>query len=787
MHSKGALPAALRSRPAVAAAVAATALGLAGAAVPLLEVPGLDLGLAAALLSSLVVAPVLGIAAARRALRAAGRETPGGALGPTLRASGATAAVALLLVAWTLAVAAVRAATTTRCGPLAAWWLFVLVAAPSALLASAVAVAATAVARGRRGRAAALYAAVVLASAAVTALEAYLGPAAAAYDHLLGVWPGPIYDEALAVDARLALFRAGTLGWSAAALAAGVLATRTRGARAGPAVALAAGISAALLARLAGGGAPTRADLAAALGAVREGPRCVVHLAAERGAADAERALRDCEYDAEAIARALGLARAPRVTVWIYRSPDEKRRLVGAGETSFTKPWLAEVHLHDQGVPHPLLRHELVHALASAAAPGPLRVPARAAVLVDAGLVEGLAVALDVPADGHGVHEWARAMRDLGRLPPVEALLAAGGFLRAPPSRAYVAAGSFVRFLLETRGAAAVLASYRLDDVARGTGAPLPALEAAWQRHLDGVVVPPALARAAEARFERGSLFARRCAREIAALERDAAAAAARGRPAEAERALRRASALSGGDPAPLRAAADAWRAADDLGRAEAIAREAIAVAGAAGGRSALRGALLAALGDLRLRAGDPGAAAARYREALALAPGAAEARALRARLAAAGDAALGAAIAPWLLGVGDPAVAASRLAGSDRGLARYLLARARLSRRAPALALTGMSSIDPAALPDASFALELERMRADALCRVGRWPEGVAAWRAVAARASDDGAREAADDAARRCAFEGETYAVPTRWDGDELAGAASPGPARSGAPAPP
>ncbi len=216
-------------------------------------------------------------------------------------------------------------------------------------------------------------------------MPCWTGPAASAHDHLLGVWPGPLYDEAIAADRRLVLFRAGTLAWTAGALAtASLVARRRAGARLGaPAVGLAAALSAALLARAAGGGTATRSEIAAALGGVREGPRCVVHLARERSASEAERVLRDCEYDAYAVSRALDLSRPPRATVWLYRSAQEKQRLVGAGHTSFTKPWLAEIHLNEEGVPHPVLRHELVHALASAAAGGPLHVPARAGLAVD--------------------------------------------------------------------------------------------------------------------------------------------------------------------------------------------------------------------------------------------------------------------------------------------------------------------------------------------------------------------------------------------------------------------
>lgn len=761
------LPLLLRSRLALGAAIALVALALAGGALPLLEVPGYELGLAAALASAFFLGPSLGIAAARLELAYQGPHPP-----RVLRSFISAAGTLTALLALLLATSSVRAALATPCRALASVPLFAMAALPSGLLAASLGVGTGILARGRRLRAALLYALVALASLAGTLLAAYDGPAASAYDHLLGFWPGPLYDEAIPVDARLVLFRAGTLAWTAASLAAAALAVRWRsGARwRAPAAGLAAAAAAAFLARSAGGGTPTRREIAEALGGLREGPRCVLHLARERSQADAARALRDCEYDADAVAAALGLSRPPRATVWLYRNAEEKRRLVGAGRTSFTKPWLAEIHLNDEGVPHPVLRHELAHALASAAADGLLRVPARAGLLVNVGLVEGLAVAVEGPSGPFGIHGLARAMRDQGRLPPLASLLGAGGFFGAAPARAYTASGSFLRFLLDRYGPAPVLAAYRGGDVGSAFGRPLAELDAEWQRFLDGVSVPPALAAAAEARFERASLFARVCAREVAGLERESARAAAAGRAPAAEALLRRASALSGGDPSWLRPAAEAWRAAGELSRAEAILREALARAQVAGGRRALQATLLGALGDLSLHRGDAAGAAGaaeRYRAALALGTEGPEARALRAKLAAAGDAKLRAEVGPWLLGLGDPALALARLARSDAGLARYLLARASLARGAPARALADLGPLDDGAL-DPALGREARRMTAEALCLVGRWDAGIAAWNAFAASATEDGAREQAEDAARRCAFERDSYGEPVTWDGD-------------------
>ena len=99
-----------------------------------------------------------------------------------------------------------------------------------------------------------------------------------------------------------------------------------------------------------------------------------------------------------------------------------------------------------------MLRHEIVHAVASVLAPGPLRLPARAAPRPDLALVEGLAVALESPRSGFTVHQWSRAARDLGFLPDLGRILGPAGLLVQAPARAYTAAGSFLAYLLQRYG-----------------------------------------------------------------------------------------------------------------------------------------------------------------------------------------------------------------------------------------------------------------------------------------------------------------------------------------------
>jgi hypothetical protein len=730
-------------------AVALVALGFAAGGLPLLDAPGYELAEASALAAALL-APFVGIAAARLEL---GQPSPS-PLAAWAASSLAVGALVLLFAAGATARAALGPCTAL--GPAAGF--LPLLALPSVLLGSALAVAVGIVARGRRALAGVLYAVAALASLAATLHAAWRGPAAFAFDPLLGAWPGPIYDEALVPDLRTALFAAAAAAEAVAVAAVAEAFVRAERRGLGPAAraaavalvalgALAAARAALEAFRLSG----SRAAVTAALGAQRDGPRCTLHLPAEKGAAAAAALLAECEFQLADLSAALGIA-PPRVTAYVYRSAEEKRRLVGAASTEYAKPWLKEIHLVDAPLPHPLLRHELVHAVAADVAGRPLGVPARALVLVSAGLVEGLAAALETPRGRLTVHEWSRAAKELGLLPDVAAIVGPAGFYAEPPARAYAAAGSFLAFVLERHGAGTVREAYRSGDLAAAAGVPLASLAGEWRRFLDGVDLAPELVEAARARLERRSIFGRRCAREVAALGARAAAAAAAGRAAEACALHERAAARSGG-AASLQAAGDVRAGAGDLdgaGRSYAAAR-----AAAAPGDRALRGALAAAEGDLAWRRGDLAAARAGWGEALAALPDRAESRLLEAKLVAAGDPVLGPAARPLLLGDRDPAVALARVARVRHPLAAYLVGRALATRGEAAAAVPELERAAAGALPP-TLGVEALLLLGDARCASGARDAGAATLRPLAAAAPSAADRARAEESLRRCAFGG-------------------------------
>ncbi|HZH03115.1 MAG TPA: hypothetical protein VEY30_04965, partial [Myxococcaceae bacterium] len=213
----------LRNPVAALAVLVLAGGGSALTAVPLFGVPGFELGEATATAVGLLGGAV-GIAAAflerrliqsrdprpRSALR---RDGPGGA---AVTAFGAALCLLLAALAVPFAAAVGRALVTSDCSPFTHAAFYPLLALPSAVLAAAAGVFCGFAVRS--GWAAALlYASLVVLSVGWTAWPLVFGPQAHAFNHFLGYWPGPLYDEALRIRPALNWFRLQTL------LAAGFL------------------------------------------------------------------------------------------------------------------------------------------------------------------------------------------------------------------------------------------------------------------------------------------------------------------------------------------------------------------------------------------------------------------------------------------------------------------------------------------------------------------------------------------------------------------------------------
>jgi len=372
---------------------------------------------------------------------------------------------------------------------------------------------------------------------AISVVRFYGSPMVFGYDPFFGYFSGALYDTVVDVRAELWTYRAGTLATlTGGALLASALLRTTEGKlvlrplRGNPPaiVRLVLGVAAMVtsVALCAEGPAlghwQTAASIAAALGGRASGPRCDVVYPDSLLADQAALLVRDCEQELAADERRLGTHLDGRLTAFVFQNADEKRRLMGAADTSIAKPWRREVYVQMSGFPHPILGHEVAHVVSGSFGHGPFRIAGGlGGLLPNPGLIEGTAVATSPDDDELTDEQWARAMLDLGILPSIRELFSLS-FLGENSAKSYTVAGAFVTWVLDRWGTEVLRAWYVGGSIEGLTGASWASLEEQFRVALRELAMPAEATSYAKAKFERPSVWARRCPHVVDALDRRA-------------------------------------------------------------------------------------------------------------------------------------------------------------------------------------------------------------------------------------------------------------------------
>jgi hypothetical protein len=588
-------------------------------------------------------------------------------------------------------------------------------------------------------------------SALVSGLRFLTSPMVFAFDPFVGFFSGTLYDTVIDGPERLVSYRLGSLAsWGAAlGVAAHLGAPRWRGWLSALTL---ASLAASLAVTIRGpelGHYQTAATTREALGGLRKGAFCeVVHPSAMRPR-EVDLFLRDCEQQLAAVSTFLGLERRP-VTAFLFADAAQKRRLMGAADTYIAKPWRREVYVQASGYPHPVLGHELAHVVAGQAARGPFKVAGSlGGVLPDPGLVEGIAVAASPEEDELSPEQWSRAMLDLKLLPPLSSLFSLG-FYGHQSGRAYTVAGAFVAWVRLRHGAGALRRWYGGEALPAVTGRGWAALEREFHEHLRTLSLPERALAIARARFDRPSVFQRRCPHEIDARKRDVVALLGAGELAGARRNLDEIAALAPRDPsaALLRATCS-----ERAGEPERAAEQLRVVAEDAGASRTFVDRAEERLGDLALQRGAADEAAGRYEALMGRVLDEDLLRTLEIKLLAARSEAARPAVVALLLGVPgrgpDLAFAAEELArwaerAPEDGIPLYLLGRNALLRGYPERAAEQLDQALARRIALPRVAREAARQRVIAGCivqdEVGV-ARGLAAWEAAGAPGGNRGA----------------------------------------------
>ena len=192
----------------------------------------------------------------------------------------------------------------------------------------------------------------------------------------------------------------------------------------------------------------------------------------------AEIIARDAVFDIYEIKKALGLGDIPVIKIFAYENSSQKKLLFGGGDTDITDVWTPSVHIELRRSPHPTLRHELVHAVASFASWHGLGFHPNMI------LTEGLAMAIAPMDQELEMDKVAASLLRSGRLKSIESLISPTGFWSESGARSYIAAGSLIQWIQKKFGRSAVGKIYSGQNAELVTGTSMQLLLTQWREEV---------------------------------------------------------------------------------------------------------------------------------------------------------------------------------------------------------------------------------------------------------------------------------------------------------------
>jgi tetratricopeptide (TPR) repeat protein len=565
----------------------------------------------------------------------------------------------------------------------------------------------------------------------------YSTPAIFAFDPFFGFFSGTLYDTVVEATVPLLTYRLGSV---LTLLAAGILAAHLAHGEEGmpilrslrrPGMPLLGALcaTASLMLVLEGwrlGHWQTAATIERDLGARIAGARCDVVYPRAMRIEEARLFARDCDEELPAIEKYFEIPPTGRVTAFLFRNSADKRRLMGAGDTFIAKPWRHEVYLQAAGYPHPVLGHELAHVVAGSFAPGPFHIAGRwKGVKANPGLIEGLAVAAAPDEDALTPAEWSHAMLELKLLPSVASLFSFD-FLGENASKSYTVAGAFVRFIKANYGTATLRSWYAGEALPALTKSSWEELEAKWRAEVALIKLPDAAQAIARARFDRPSVWGRKCPHTVDLFRKEAEHAQERGDYIQARRTYDDLLKLDPHDDGAKLAVAGCLLRRGEVDEARKVLAAILADEGAT--RIAQNRAL-AQLADLDLEGGDYDRASQRYAQLASRSLDEDSLRTIEVKANALGDPRARRAIAAYLVGPperGVDAMTAGALLGSwaaedpSDGLPEYLLGKDLANRALYADAAERLDRALAKRLPPGRVLREALRQRVIVACALG-------------------------------------------------------------------
>ncbi len=421
-----------------------------------------------------------------------------------------------LMVSFTLVIGAVQALVGTNCDPWEGVLYFAIFAGGSIPWVAGVCVAVQAAVH-TPWRRLVLAHALLLLSVARAIWWLYSEPAIQVYEPFVGWFAGSIYDEALSSMLPHVLYRVWTTALATlVVLVLDGVTTPRRFRLRWIALSLVVVVSI-WSARGTLGLERSRGWIQAHLGGHVQTAHFDIYFDA---ATTSDEQLRQLVYDHEARYRELraffNTEPTSRLSSFVYASREQKGQMMGGRNTLVAKIWLSEMHIVWDAPGDSMLAHEMAHLFLRGDGSGPLMLSSRWRLLPVMAMVEGAAGAAEWSSRDLDEHAWSAAMLRLDLGESIAELLGPTGFWGAPSGRAYTLTSSFSRWLVSEYGADRFRQAYGDGAFAEVYGVPLAELESRWRAFLAEYPLEPDMLALAEYRFDRPTLFGRRCARQAA-------------------------------------------------------------------------------------------------------------------------------------------------------------------------------------------------------------------------------------------------------------------------------
>ncbi len=341
--------------------------------------------------------------------------------------------------------------------------------------------------------------------------EFYFNPQIYFYNIVIGFYPGTIYDEDIALDGKLLLYRFINIFFISSLLILIIkLSNRKKKTR------ILFNITTIVLIIILVSLKPylsfasTTESIQNKLQGKAISPNYIMSYDATIKNHKKQLILLEHEYFFHFLKKEIQLEPNKKINTFIFKDGNQKRKLFGTKSANVAKPWSYQIFL-DQYTDPSTIKHELVHIFASEIGSTTLKI----ASSFNFALLEGYATAIENDASGNDIDYLAYIGVKNDYKVDIPNLFSKLNFFSNAPTLSYIYAGSFLKFLIHEYGIDIVNKIYQDLDFKNHTGIEIDSLAQNYYSYINSLDYPVNKS-LADLYFGRRPLIRKTCARKVA-------------------------------------------------------------------------------------------------------------------------------------------------------------------------------------------------------------------------------------------------------------------------------